>query len=93
MLTIQGTDTIYPSGQNGMVVFDNSGGQNMTDATFDNFYATDVEPPRILMEDIFFGDYRLSWPADATGFGLESSTTMPGNESDWQVVAGVVEKR
>src|SRR6185503_9263867 len=55
VLTIQGTDTMYTSGQNGMVVFDNSSGRSQTDATFDNFYATDVEPPRIKMADNGFG--------------------------------------
>ena len=83
VIAIIGTDSTYPSGQNGMVVFDNSGGQNKTDATFDNFYATDIEPPRIGMQNDFFGSYTLSWPAEASRFVLQSSTVLTGTETDW----------
>ena len=81
LITIQGADATYTSGMNGMVVFDNSGGRFQTDATFDNFYATDIyvlDPPRITMTKGDFGEYELSWPADASGFVLQSSTVLPG---------------
>jgi hypothetical protein len=89
IMEASGTDTTFTSGQCGLLVFDNSAGTMVADATFDNYFATDIEPPRILIEDIFFGDYRLSWPADVTGFVLQSSSTLPGSDTDWQDVSGV----
>jgi len=89
LIVIQGTDTTYSSGQNGMVVFDNSGGRFPTDATFDNFYATDIEPPRIRTTPVGFGAYELAWPREAAAFELQSSTVFPGAETDWTAVPGV----
>lgn len=86
VITVVGSDSTYPSGQNGMVVFDNSGGRFATDTTFDNFYAADywvVEPPRITMTKGDFGEYELSWPVDASGFVLQSSNVLPGTAEDW----------
>jgi hypothetical protein len=89
ILTVQGTDTSspYTSGQNGLVTFDNSGGRFFTDVTFDNFFATDVEPPRITVIDRFFGDYELAWPAEASRYVLQSSPALTG--ANWADVPGV----
>ena len=92
IMSASGTDATYPGGQCGLLVFDNtSGGTNTTDATFDNYYATDIEPPKLKMEHLFFEFYRLSWPM-GTPFVLERSTVLPGSATDWQqVTAGVNE--
>ncbi len=83
VLVVEGFDETYPSGQNGMVVFDNSGGQNKTDATFDNFFATDIEQPRLLMKDLDFGDWEVSWPTEASAFVLQAATALTGAATDW----------
>ena len=83
ILTVQGSDSTYASGQNGMVVFDNSSGRSQTDATFDNFYAQDIEPPRLKMTDQAFGTWELSWPREASAYVLQSSTVLPGSTQDW----------
>ncbi|MBI3853154.1 MAG: HYR domain-containing protein [Verrucomicrobia bacterium] len=44
VLTITGTDATYTSGYSGLVVYDNSGGLGVTDVTFDNYFASEVEP-------------------------------------------------
>lgn len=84
VITITGSDPTYPSGQNGLVVFDNSSGRSQTDATFDNFYATDIEPPQIKVTFLSFGDYELSWPADASPYVLQRATSLTA--PDWQAV-------
>ena len=84
ILRIAGTDTTYESGYSGLVVYDNTGSAPdiRPDVTFDNYYATDdhwlAEPPRITMTKGDFGEYELSWPADAAGFVLQSSPVLPG---------------
>ena len=83
VLTVVGSDSTYPSGQNGMVVYDNNRGQSKTDVTFDNYFATDVEPPQIKMTDLGFGAWELSWPAEASAFVLQSSTVLSGTSADW----------
>jgi len=78
-LVVRGTDTTYPSGRCGLVVFDNSGGQGQTDATFDNWTQSDVEPPilRVVEANTTTGDLVLSWPGYASSFALESAAVLP----------------
>ena len=88
ILRIAGTDTTYESGYSGLVVYDSTGSAPdiRPDVTFDNYYATDIyviEPPRITMTKGDFGEYELSWPADAAGFVLQSSPVLPGTAEDW----------
>jgi len=88
VITVVGSDATYSSGQNGMVVFDNNKGLSFTDTTFDNYYATDIEPPRITVTPQPFSEYELSWPADtsvyeASAYVLQSSTVLPGTALDW----------
>jgi hypothetical protein len=47
VLAISGDDTTYTNGISGLVVFDNSGGGGVTDATFDNYLAACTEPPQL----------------------------------------------
>ena len=53
------------------------------DATFDNYRALSVEPPRLSISyDVGQQGFRISWPGEATGFTLEYSTTLPA--TTWQ---------
>ena len=84
---VTGTDPSaqpYEYGATGLVIYDNSGGggTNICDVTFDNFYVTDVEPPRITVTDLFFGDYELTWPGEASSFVLQDSTAVTGANWD-----------
>jgi hypothetical protein len=92
-VTVTGVDSdpiLYEYGASGLVIYDNStGGTNICDITFDNFYVTDVEPPRLKMTDQFFGTWELSWPREASAFVLQSSTVLPGGPQDWAEVPGV----
>ena len=91
IVEISGTDTEpYTSGINGLLVYDNSNNANqIADATFDNYFASDVEPPRIKMTDLGFGAWELSWPAEASQFVLQSSTSLTGSAANWTDVASV----
>src|SRR6185436_2467109 len=43
-----GNDSAYENGTTGLLVYDNtSGGTGTADATFDNYFATDIEPPTL----------------------------------------------
>jgi hypothetical protein len=69
--------TPYPSGFSGLVIYDNSGGGGVCDATFDNYFATDVEPPRFTLLDQGFNSLKISWSSSATGYKLQFSSTLP----------------
>lgn len=88
IITVAGNDATYASGVNGMVVFDNTGGQGFTDTTFDNYFATDIEPPRLRIGPPDFGYRELSWPQEASMFVLQTSTVLPGAPADWTNVPG-----
>lgn len=85
LVEISGTDTeAYPSGVNGLLVYDNSDTADSTaDATFDNYFEADIEPPVLRMTGQGFGDTLLSWPAEASQFVLQAATVMTGNAADW----------
>jgi len=85
IVEISGTDTEpYTSGINGLLVYDNSDDSSASaDATFDNYFATDVELPRLTMTDLDFGSWQVSWPADATQFVLQTATVLSANPTDW----------
>lgn len=89
LVEISGTDTDpYPSGVNGLLVYDNSDNADSTaDATFDNYFESDVEPPVIKMTDLGFGAWELAWPAEASQFVLQSSPVLPGAAGDWTNVS------
>ncbi|HWN95493.1 MAG TPA: hypothetical protein VNT99_10705 [Methylomirabilota bacterium] len=83
-VTIVGNDAAYSFGVPGLVIYDNStGATNICDITFDNFFATPVEPPRLQMKDVAFGFYEVYWPREASDFVLQSSTVLPGTAADW----------
>ena len=79
-----GDDPTYSFGVAGLVIYDNStGGTNICDITFDNYFASVVEPPRIRITPMGFGFYELFWPLEAAEFVLQSSTVLPGAANDW----------
>lgn len=88
IVEISGTDANpYASGINGLLVYDNSdAASSPADATFDNFFASDVELPRIQVGPEDFGARELSWPQEASAFVLQSATTLTGSPSDWSDV-------
>jgi hypothetical protein len=89
LISIGGNDATYGSGYLGLVVYDNSGGNGVTDATFDNFFALDLEPPRLTFEWVpNFGDYTVSWPTDPPGFNLESAISL-GPSAMWTEVTDI----
>jgi hypothetical protein len=79
VLGIMGVDSRYESGYGGLVVYDNTGSAPdiQPDVTFDNYFATDVEPPRLTLTDLSFGDIKMSWPSPSTGFRLQASPVLP----------------
>ena len=82
--SITGTDTHYTSGVAGLLVYDNSGGTGIADATFDNYIALDYEParPRI---DIGPFDFHIWWPIEFNNFALEMTRDL--GSGTWTEVA------
>jgi hypothetical protein len=77
IVSVTGSDATYASGVNGLLVYDNSSAKNApADATFDNYLATDKEPPTLSFQLDNFGEFLVSWPSAATGFQLQSSPTL-----------------
>ena len=79
-----GDDPTYSFGVGGLVIYDNSSGAtNICDVTFDNYFASIVEPPRIRITPMGFGFHELFWPLEASEFVLQSSTVLPAAANDW----------
>jgi hypothetical protein len=73
-----GSDSTYPSGFLGLLVYDNSSAATMrTDATFDNYFAVTEEPPKLQIVDLGFGLLNIQWPGKAANFKLESTEIFP----------------
>ncbi len=64
LVTIVGFDTTWDEGVSGLLVYDNSGlGNNLTDATFDNFASyTQDRPPLAISRPDLLGVMTVSWP-------------------------------
>lgn len=79
-------DGTYPSGINGLLVYDNSpGGDGTAEATFDNYFAFDVEIPVLTIEPQIFGDLEVSWQTNATGFLLQTSPVVVSQ--NWETIS------
>src|SRR5207248_10670184 len=78
----------YASGTAGLVVYDNSGsaGPINPDATFDNYLATDVEPPQLSLSINTFGEATVCWTNPAPAFVLQGATTLPA--TSWTEIPG-----
>jgi hypothetical protein len=82
-----GSDTTYPSGVCGLLVYDNSAAETMgTDATFDNYFAVREEPPKVEVLDLGFGLIHIRWGGQAAGFKLESTDRLNGTATVWAPV-------
>jgi hypothetical protein len=76
--TTSTTESSYPNGINGLLVYDNSSAKDSTaDATFDNFLALDIEPPELTLAVGTFGELQVSWTSDSTAFQLQQASTVP----------------
>ena len=73
---------------NGLLVYDNSdAADNLTDATFDNFIAHDIEPPRLdLTGPDSFGDIILSWPASYLTAGFKLQWASSPSAMNWEEI-------
>lgn len=85
VITTEGDDLMYASGVNGLVIADLTSLSNPAgvgaDATFDNYRALSVEPPRLTVSyDPGQQGMRFSWPGEATGFVLEYATSFPATQ-------------
>jgi hypothetical protein len=90
LITISGTDTTYDSGFCGLVIYDNSGGNGVADATFDNYFADNEEPPLLsALLDPQFQEIEVSWPVKMANYILESSPVLPA--TTWTVEPDVVQ--
>ena len=84
VVTIAAYDTQYPSGYGGLVIFDNSGGNGVTDATFDNYRAFPEEPPLLSIGAAAApAGMTVTWPATFSGFRLYSTPTWPAADGGW----------
>jgi hypothetical protein len=87
LVTVTATDTSYSSGTVGLLGFSLNGTvPEAVDVTFDNFSALDHVPPRLTLDDLSFGDLRLSWPLDAPGYTLQCAPVLPA--ASWTDVQG-----
>ena len=89
VITTEGDDATYPSGVNGLVIADLTSVQSPTgvgcNATFDNYRALAVEPPRLsIVYDRGLQYNRISWPGTSTGFALQYATSLPA--TSWTTV-------
>jgi hypothetical protein len=90
LITISGSDSTYESGFCGMVIYDNSGGNGVTDATFDNYLADKEEPPLLsTLLDPSFQEIEVSWPVKMATYILESTPVLPA--TTWTEESNVVQ--
>jgi hypothetical protein len=73
----------WPSGVNGLIVYDNSSAANgTTDTSFDNYFALSFKPPRLKIQALDFGDMLISWPIEPTNYVLQATSTLGVNWVD-----------
>jgi hypothetical protein len=91
ILECTGTDSVYTHGVCGFLVYDNTSAGNIgADATFDNYFALDVEPPKLVAEKGFFDDIIVSWP-DTPGFVLQGTPDLSTSPVGWtDITEGIV---
>ena len=80
-----GNNSLYGSGIAGLLVYDASSGGNATaDATFDNYFASDIQPPTLTYETTLFHEIFVYWPQDYAEFMLQGATNLssPGQWMD-----------
>lgn len=71
---ITSQDSTWTQGASGLVTFDNTGGNSVTDATFDNYFASRVEPPKLFVSyNPDFDEVTVSWATTLDPFRLQST--------------------
>jgi len=67
----------FPSGIAGLINYDNSDGEvGYTDVTYDNYSATDIEPPRLTIAIDSWGDVNVTWPPPGAVYALEKASSV-----------------
>ena len=80
-------DATYTTGITGLLVYNNPPpGTGGGDATFDNYFSLDVEPPVLTITPNAFGDLEITWPIEVEGFQLQSANAIPS--SNWETIPG-----
>ena len=83
LVTVTAFESTYLTGTAGLLAFSlNNTVAEAVDVTFDNYYATDVEPPRLRVVDLNFGEYAIGWPVEAAAYTLQSTSALEGNWTD-----------
>jgi hypothetical protein len=86
IITTSGTDpSAFPDGTAGLVLADLSGSlSGSSDATFDNYFAQDVEPPKLSIAiGLFEGDITVSWPVETPDDFVLQGTTAFTSSTTW----------
>jgi len=86
VLEVAGFDGMHVRGNCGLISIDNSGTGQTSDVTFDNYLATESEPPNLEIVRDFFGDISVSWPTNSIGYNLQSSSAVIGQS--WDTITG-----
>jgi len=93
IVDVTGAEDTYTSGFCGFLVFDNSGTANagLADATFDNYFVQDVEPPKLFIAPgPFEGDIIVGWPVDTPDTFILQSTTSLSPSTTWtDITSGI----
>lgn len=70
------SDSSFQEGTAGLLAFSlNSTTPEGVDVTFDNYFSRNIVPPHLLLENLGFGELRLSWPEEVQGFSLQCADT------------------
>ncbi|HXG46617.1 MAG TPA: hypothetical protein VNO52_03260, partial [Methylomirabilota bacterium] len=74
--TATASDGTFQEGIGGLLAFSlNNTQPEGVDVTFDNYFSRNIVPPHLLLENLGFGELRLSWPEDTQGFHLQCAET------------------
>lgn len=87
LVRMTAVNDVYTSGTNGLVVYDaSSGGAGRTDATFDNYFAAELEPAYLEIKRGPFGEMLVEWRTNAGPFRLQSTASLNTNPIPWMDV-------
>jgi len=91
IVIVPGSDSTYTSGIGGLLVYDNSGGGSATaDATYDNYFAAETEPPPFIVSIHNIANNGVA--ASTIGVRFDRTVTLPSatNHLNYVVNAGKV---
>ena len=91
LISVVAFDDTYSSGHCGLVVYDHSESMLLTtDATFDNFQATDLTPPALEIVPTATDEFNLFWDAAPLCYDLESSKSLAADAVWTRVTSGII---